>query len=143
MDEKLFEARIDDMIKLSISEKTTVNYSDFARGRANVTRTRRTTELGFAFLGAPGAERACVIAPYTREEYLALPRKKKKSVQSAIKALLKYAATARIIESLKALNSDNERIAERIEMLKLKLTKERKLLPTAPKWADAVNRVVK
>ena len=143
VDEKLFEARIDDMIKLSISEKTTVNYSDFARGRANVTRTKRTTELGFAFLGAPGAERACVIAPYTREEYLALPRKKKKSVQSAIKALLKYAATARIIESLKALNSDNERIAERIEMLKLKLSKERKLLPTAPKWADAVNRVVK
>ena len=142
-DEKLFEARVDDMIKLSIAGKASVRYSDFAKGTAYVTRTRRAAELGFAFLGAPGADTACVIAPYTREEYLALPRKKKKSVQTNIKALLGYAATARILDSLTALNSDNERILERIEMLRAKLARERRLLPTSPKWADAKDRVTK
>ena len=142
-DEQLFEARVDDIIKLSIAGKTTVHYSDFSKGTAYVTRRRRDAELAFAFLGTPGAETACVVAPYTREEYLALPRKKKKSVQSAIKALLKYAATMRILESLRALNSDNERILERIEMLELKLAKERRLLPTASKWVSAVDRITK
>ena len=131
------------MIKLSIVARTTVKYSDFGTETPFVTRTKKESELGFAFLGAEGAERACVIAPYSREEYLALPRKKKKSVQSTIKALLRYAATARILESLKALDTDNERIAERKEMLEKRLVKERRLLPTAKQWADAVNRVVK
>ena len=131
------------MIKLSIAGKASVRYSDFAKGTAYVTRTRRAAELGFAFLGAPGADSACVIAPYTREEYLALPRKKKKSVQTNIKALLGYAATARVLDSLTALNSDNERILERIEMLRAKLARERRLLPTSPKWADAKDRITK
>ena len=142
-DEKLFEARVDDMIKLSIAGKTTVHYSDFSNKGAYVTRTRREAELAFAFLGAPGAEDACIIAPYTREEYLALPRKKKKSIQRAIKALLRYAATQRIVDSLMTLNSDNERIAQRIEMLEARLAKEKRLLPTASKWANAVDRVTK
>ena len=131
------------MIKLSIAGKTTVSYSDFGRGAHLVTRTRRTAVLGFAFRGADGMDTACVIAPYTREEYLALPRKKKKSVQTSIKALLRYAATARIIESLYSLRTDNERIAQRIAMLKTRLAKERRLLPTASKWKDAVDRITK
>ena len=140
-DEKLFEARVDDMIKLSIAGKTTVKYSDFGKGGPFISRTRKQAVLGFAFRGAEGAESACVIAPYTREEYLALPRKKKKGVQSTIKALLRYAATVRLLESLKTRDTENERIAERISLLENRLVKERRLLPTAKQWTDAVNRV--
>ena len=140
-DEKLFEARVDDMIKLSIAGKTTVKYSDFGKGGPFISRTRKQAVLGFAFRGAEGAESACVIAPYTREEYLALPRKKKKGVQSTIKALLRYAATVRLLESLKTRDTENERIAERISLLENRLVKERRLLPAAKQWTDAVNRV--
>ena len=140
-DEKLFAERIDDMIKLSIAGRTTVNFSDF--GSSLVTRGRKRAELGFAFLGAAGADEAFIVAPYTREQYLAMPRKKKKSVQTSIKALLEYAATVRLIESLNSLGTDNARILQRTERLTKRLAKERKLLPTSKLWAEAVSKVTK
>ncbi len=140
-DEKRFAERIDDMIKLSIAGRTTVNFSDF--GSSLVTRGRKRAELGFAFLGAAGADEAFIVAPYTREQYLAMPRKKKKSVQTSIKALLRYAATVRLIESLTSLGTDNARILQRTERLTKRLAKERKLLPTSKPWAEAVSKVTK
>ena len=140
-DEKVFDERIDSMIKLSIAGRTTVTFSDF--GSSLVTRGRKREEIGFAFLGSVGAENAFVVAPYTREQYLSLPRKKKKNVLTSIKALLRYATTARLIESLGALGTDNTRIAQRIALLNKKLAKERRLLPTASNWAEAVKRVTK
>ena len=83
------------------------------------------------------------VVPYTREQYLALPRKKKKSVLMSVKALLRYAATERAIKVLKSYKSQTERMAQRIARLEAKLAERRRILPTASLWADAVKRVVK
>ena len=84
-----------------------------------------------------------VTLPYTREQYLALPRKKKKRVLMSVKSLLKYKATCELIEQLSSLDSKSEKIASRIENLRARQEEERKFLPTSPLWADAVKRVVK
>jgi hypothetical protein len=60
-----------------------------------------------------------------------------------VKALLKYRVTSQLLERLKAVDSDNERVAKRIESLEIKLKEQRRFLPTSPLWADAVKRVTK
>ena len=103
----------------------------------------RQSAVEFAFRGANGAGEANFVVPYTREQYLALPRKKKKSVLTSVKALLRYSATSRLIEALESRGSQNPRIVERIERLKLRLAQEKKNLPTAALWVEAVKRVTK
>jgi hypothetical protein len=113
-----------------------------ATGTPIVRRKTESDEPDFTFTDANSDGRALVI-PYTRAEYLALPRKKKKSVLTSIKALLAYSSTARLLAALESLENRGERINERIEKLRARLSEKRKSLPTSPVWEEAVKRVVK
>ena len=135
------DARIERIIKTAISGRSTVVLSG---GHTPLVRRGRggNDAVSFAFKGGNEAH-ALIVVPYTRAQYLALPRKKKKDVLMNVKALLKYAATSRAVAALKALSSDNERIAERIARLEARQKTEMKFLPTASLWSAAVMKVVK
>lgn len=89
------------------------------------------------------ADAGLVLMPYTRAQYLALPRKKKKNVLMNVKKLIRYSATKELIESLCALNSTNPRIISRINALEEKLEAEGRLLPNTELWVEAVKRMRK
>ena len=103
---------------------------------------KRVDGAFYAFLDVD-ADGALFTVPYTKAQYLALPRKQRKSVGVSAKALLRYAQTNREIELLKSNESQSKKTAERIAKLEARLLRERKLLPTESLWDDAVKRVVK
>ena len=84
-----------------------------------------------------------IVIPYTRQQYLALPRKKKKNVLMCVKKLVQYNATLRLYNALSSLKSENPRVAARLEYLKAKLAEDKKGLPVAKLWENAVKRVEK
>jgi hypothetical protein len=132
---------IKDIISLSAIERPAIRLDPFATPLV-FRKERAPSRPAYVFSGEGDANSVFTI-PYTRKQYLALPRKKKKSVLMNVKALLKYRVTSQLLESLKAINSDNERLANRIEALEVKLKEQRKFLPTSSLWADAVKRVAK
>jgi prefoldin subunit 5 len=113
-------------------------------GTPLVSRGHSGAVIGVSFVFKGGNENgALFVVPYTREEYIGMPRKKKKSVLTSIKALLAYSSTARLLAALESLDNRGERINERIEKLRARLSEKRKSLPTSPVWEEAVKRVVK
>ena len=84
--------------------------------------------------------KGAIIIPYTRAQYLALPRKKKKSVLTNVNRLLDYRRTLALLDTLKSLNSSNERILERIANLEIKVAEKRKFIPTAKLWEACIPR---
>ena len=136
------EARLDDIIKSCIDGRSTRVLTSPLFTPVVSRSAKKTETVGFAFRDTD-VKNALFTLPYTREEYLALPRKKKKSVLMSVKALLRYVATTHAIELLRSYESENERTAERIGRLEARLREERRALPTAHLWADAVKRVVK
>ena len=139
-EEAAIEKKIDDIVDRYI--KGGPIYISLHSTPAVYRGNRGASELPFAFKGGNEGQ-ARFVVPYTREEYLALPRKKKKSVLMNVKALLRYSATERLIAALVARGSDNERINERIAALRARLATQKRALPTASLWLDAVKRVVK
>ncbi len=97
-------------------------------------------EMDFAFSDTEGAPRSALIIPYTRAQYLALPRKKKKSVLTNVNKLIEYRRTLALLDALKALNSDNARIKERIANLEAKVAEKRKFIPDAKLWEACVRK---
>lgn len=102
--------------------------------------SKRRSLFAFADEDAAGG---LVLMPYTRAQYLALPRKKKKSVLMNVKKLVRYSATKEMIETLRALNSTNPRIISRIAALEERLEDEGRLLPNTSLWVEAVKRMRK
>jgi hypothetical protein len=92
--------------------------------------------------GAEASEGAVVI-PYTREQYLALPRKKKKSVLMNVKKMIAYRNTRTLLELLESMHTDNPRILERMQRLEEKLAEESRFLPNTPLWEESVKRIKK
>lgn len=84
-----------------------------------------------------------IILPYTREQYLALPRKKKKSVLMEVRKLNSYRETMEAIEQLKSKNSSNPNVKERIRLLELQAAEEVKALPKGQLWEACVQKVKK
>ncbi|MBQ3015404.1 MAG: DUF2357 domain-containing protein [Clostridia bacterium] len=95
-------------------------------------------EMDFAFSDTEGAPRSALIIPYTRAQYLALPRKKKKSVLMNVKKLLEYRKIKRYRNALISLHSSNERIIERIAKLDERLALAAKFLPDSKLWEKCV-----
>ena len=102
----------------------------------------RGEETDFVFSDGKVTENA-VVVPYTRAEYLALPRKKKKSVLMNVKKLVRYKNTCRLIDVLRQTGSDNPRILERIERLEERRTEEGRFLPSTKLWEESVKRLRK
>ena len=109
---------------------------------ARIVRNKNDSKQAFGFADTDdGAEEGAVRIPYTRAQYLALPRKKKKSVLTNVKKMISYRNTLAVIELLKSRDSDNPRIQERIRILEEKLAEEAKALPKAELWEASVQRV--
>ena len=141
-EESIPEAKIDDMIRSAMKQGGGVCISLFSTPQI-YRGERGVGALRFAFSGGARENSAQIVIPYTREQYLALPRKKKKRVLMNVKALLRYKATSMLLNKLLSLNSSSERITERIEALRERLESERKFLPTSPLWENAVKRISK
>jgi hypothetical protein len=111
---------------------------------SRIVRTKSESKQSFAYAdGDTNADEGTVIIPYTREQYLALPRKKKKSVLMNVKKMISYRNTMSALELLKLRNSDNPRIQERISILEAKAAEEAKALPKAELWEASVQRLKK
>ena len=82
-----------------------------------------------------------VLVPYTRAQYLALPRKLKKSVLMNVKKLLRYNATKQLLQTLYEMNSTNPRILDRIHALEERLKAESEFMPKSQLWKNAVQRL--
>ena len=102
--------------------------------------SKRRSAFAFADEDAAGG---LVLMPYTRAQYVALPRKKKKSVLMNVKKLVRYSATKQMIDTLGAVNSTNPRIVSRIKALEARLEEQGRLLPNTALWVDAVKRLRK
>jgi hypothetical protein len=116
-----------------------------ALGSPIVTRKKfsATSELQHAFSDSKNAGTASVVIPYTRAQYLALPRKKKKSVLTTVRKMVDYNTTKKLLDALKLRKSENPRILERVERLEARLREEAKFLPTAKLWEESVKRLKK
>ena len=123
------------------SEETMEQMIDSAinRGMQTISQGRKAE---FAFADEDAAD-GQVLLPYTRAQYLALPRKKKKSVLMNVKKLVRYSATKQLVDTLQSVNSTNPRILARISALEERLEEEGKLLPSAKLWEAAVQRLRK
>ena len=130
-----------DIIAVAATEKTSIRLDPFATPLV-FRKERAPSRPAYVFSGEGDANSVFTI-PYTRKQYLALPRKKKKSVLMNVNAILRYNSTLKLLERLRSLKSDNPRIRERIEILENRLKSERRFLPSAILWADAVKRVTK
>ena len=139
-DDGNFDSSIDALLNSMVNGRATMILN--AVGSPIVSRGIRGKggKRGFAFCDSV-ADAYTVIIPYTRAQYLALPRKKKKSVLMSVKKLLRYSAIKSLCDALRSLNSKNERILSRIEKLEERLHTEEKLLPTAKLWENAVKRL--
>jgi hypothetical protein len=82
-----------------------------------------------------------IIIPYTRQQYISLPRKKKKTVQMQIKRVISYRDTKKLLEELKAQGQDNQRVAERIHLLESKLMEDEKSLPKENIWRECIQKL--
>ena len=141
-DESKFDSSIDALLDSMVNGRATIVLNGV--GSPIVKRGARGNDERFGFAFSDGnADDGTVVIPYTRAEYLALPRKKKKSVLMSVKKLLRYNATKRVCDALRSLNSKNERILLRIERLQERLLLEERLLPTAKLWENAVKRIRK
>lgn len=132
---------IKDIISLSAIERPAIRLDPFATPLV-FRKERAPSRPAYVFSGEGDANSVFTI-PYTRKQYLALPRKKKKSVLMNVNAILRYNSTLKLLERLRSLKSENPRIRERIEILEKRLKSERRFLPNANLWADAVKRVIK
>jgi DNA-dependent RNA polymerase auxiliary subunit epsilon len=87
-------------------------------------------------------ERA-VIIPYTREQYLALPRKKKKSVLTTVRSIIDYRDTKDALDKLMNENMANPYNLERIARLEDKLAEYEKALPKSIFWDECIRQLKK
>lgn len=122
------------------SDETVAEMIESAIDRGVRMMSSDTKRSPFAFADEEGAE-GQVLLPYTRAQYLALPRKKKKSVLMNVKKLVNYNATKRLLDALYDMKSDNPRILSRIEALEIRLEEESRFLPNSQLWQNAVQRV--
>jgi DNA-dependent RNA polymerase auxiliary subunit epsilon len=87
-------------------------------------------------------ERA-VIIPYTREQYLALPRKKKKSMLTTVRSIIDYRDTKDALDKLMNENMANPYNLERIARLEDKLAEYEKALPKSIFWDECIRQLKK
>ena len=81
-----------------------------------------------------------ITIPYTKQQYLSLPRKSKKSVLMNVNAMIEYRDTRDMLEKLRSENSTTTNI-ERIKNLEEKLKENDKALPKSELWAECIRKL--
>ena len=88
-------------------------------------------------------ECGAVVIPYTRQQYLALPRKKKKSVLMNVRKMVAYQETRAALDQLRAQDGQTPYTLDRIVLLESRLAEEEKALPKNAPWDVCVQRLKK
>ena len=89
----------------------------------------------FSFRDAPG--RGLVI-PYTKEQYRALPRKKKKRILVHVRRIVKYNEIKSRLDLLKLISDPS--VSTRIGQLEQRLAKQKGFLPNSDLWKDCIKK---
>ncbi len=95
-----------------------------------------------AMVFADEADESCdsAVVPYTRAQYLALPRKKKKRVLMNVRRLIEYRETQKLIATLRETGADDERTRARIALLEEQCDLTERFLSQYALWQDSVRR---
>ena len=80
---------------------------------------------------------------YTKEEFMGLPKKNRRMLLKDAHDIAKYRTTARSLNRLISLNSDDRKTNKKITALKKRLSKQLKHLPSSDIWVEVVKRVTK
>ena len=145
--EKALERMIDKMISKDDESDDDQYVIVNVGGAPCILKKRASSDKNRDFAYADGDEASsdenAVVIPFTREQYLALPRKKKKSVLMNVKKMIAYRNTRTLLDLLESMHTDNPRILERMRKLEEKLAEESKFLPNSPLWEESVKRLKK
>ena len=88
-------------------------------------------------------EGAYIVIPYTRQEYVDMPRKKKKSVQMYVRKMMDYRDGRYALKQLLTQDTSNPHVIERIKALEAQLAEDEKALPKSPVWDECMERLKK
>lgn len=143
-EDSALETVIDQLLVDAENESVGRSYILLSSLGTPIVKRKKLGEKYSDFVFADGADDGtAILVPYTRAQYLALPRKKKKSVLMMVRRLLAYQEMSALLAALKSRNSENPRILERIAALEDKISGLGKSISTAPLWAESVKRVKK
>ncbi len=118
--------------------------AELARENALAELNRLQLEkLDFLYSDSEYSEDNCdkFVIPYTRQQYLEFPRKKKKTIQMTVKKLNDCRDTWRALDELMSKDTSNPYVIERIESLQNKLAEDVKTLPKSPEWIDCIRQI--
>jgi len=134
------EKYLDEILDESTDLRKVVTLTAF--GTPMVTRKKFSVAEAQDYVFADSkASAGAVLVPYTRAQYLALPRKKKKAVLTTVRKLIEYNEIRKLLVALLPRGKANPRIAERVALLEARLLQREKALPTATLWQESVKRV--
>jgi galactokinase len=115
--------------------------------RAEIAAALKLEDDKLAFLYADTAptsiDENSIVIPYTKEQYLSFPRKRKKSILTNVRAMTEYRDVRNSLNELLKENSANASVAERIRRLEENLAECEKALPKTPLWDECVQRLKK
>ena len=143
VEEDVLERKLDEILTANPEDQWTSILTALGSPIVNRKKFSATSEAAHAFSDSKRADSASVVIPYTRAQYLALPRKKKKSVLTTVRKMVDYNTTKKLLDALKLRKLENPRILERIDRLEARLAEEAKALPTAKLWEESVKRIKK
>ncbi len=84
-----------------------------------------------------------IVIPYTKEQYLSFPRKRKKSILTNVRFMTEYRDARNALEKAKNENTSSADALERIRRLEEKLAECEKALPKSTLWDECVRRLKK
>lgn len=109
-----------------------------------IVSVKNDSRLSFSFVDSNIDDEHCaVIIPYTKEQYGALPRKKKKIVLAYARKMVTFNNIMVALEILKSKDVNDPINRERIRILENKVIEESKYLPKAQFWETSVQRLQK
>ena len=79
-----------------------------------------------------------VRVPYTKAEFAALPRKKRKEVLLEAKVVQEFNRTCAQIAFVQVAKTDEPKFVDKLMRLGEQLEQQRELLPTAERWKECI-----
>ena len=108
--------------------------------RVNRKQTEERIDFGFIDSNIEDDDGFALIIPYTRQQYLSFPRKKKKSILMNVKKMMEYRDTRLAINGM--MNRENPDM-NRVKLLEARLVEIDKALIKSPPWDKCVQRLKK
>lgn len=131
--------------RLAAEEEARRLAEEEARKAAAIAAALKLEDDKLAFLYADTAptsiDENSIVIPYTKEQYLSFPRKRKKSILTNVRAMTEYRDVRNSLRELMKENPTNASVAERIRRLEENLAECEKALPKAPLWDECVQRL--